>query len=147
MKPADLQRFWDKVDKSGDCWIWKAGVRGTGPYGRFRLGSKTVVAHRFSYEIANGQIPKGFQIDHRCRNRLCVNPSHLRVVTQKQNQENRKRDRGACWHKGANRWIARVAHNKRLIHVGYFDTREEALEAARLKRLEIYTHNELDRLP
>jgi hypothetical protein len=147
------QRFWTKVDKNGPvcpvlgtrCWLWMASTRGTGPYGRFKVDGRDVVAHRFAYELTKGAIPDGFQVDHRCRNRLCVNPAHLRVVTQKQNQENRKRDRGAHWHRGANQWIANVRHNKRLIHVGYFKTEKKALEAARLKRLELFTHNELDR--
>lgn len=83
------ERFWSKVDASGPCWEWTAGV-GVGGYGRFalsRLNDKTrcVYAHRYSYELLVGEIPEGLVIDHLCRNRKCVNPDHLEPVTQQEN--------------------------------------------------------------
>lgn len=84
-----LERFWSKVDKRGpeDCWLWLASTTWAG-YGRFQLSWKPrirVIAHRFTYEMANGPIPDGLEIDHLCRNRKCVNPTHLRVVTHREN--------------------------------------------------------------
>jgi hypothetical protein len=91
------ERFWTKVDRRGDaeCWMWigatnrGAKMRG-GPYGK--LGDewpsrKTVLAHRVSYEMAKGEIPAGHQVDHRCRNSLCVNPQHLEAVLPHLNNE------------------------------------------------------------
>jgi len=84
MNPKDLQRFWSKVEKTNNCWEWKAGKAYHG-YGEFGVNGKIVLVHRFSYELFKGEIPKGLQIDHLCRNRVCVNPEHLEVVTNKEN--------------------------------------------------------------
>lgn len=87
------RRFWSRVDKSGDCWLWLGGYSGNG-YGRFSpKRDKGVGAHRFAYESVVGPIPSGKEIDHLCRNRGCVNPAHLEVVTSKQNL---LRGEGAC---------------------------------------------------
>lgn len=78
-----MDRFWAKVEKTDECWIWTAARISSG-YGCFYLdGSK--LAHRVSYELCVGQIPDGLVIDHLCRNKLCVNPAHLEAVTQRTN--------------------------------------------------------------
>lgn len=76
--------FWTKVHKTKSCWFYMDGLNHNG-YGQFWTGTNNVRAHRFSYEILIGPIPKGMQLDHICRNRNCVNPKHLEVVTQKEN--------------------------------------------------------------
>ena len=81
---GDKKRFWNKVDKSGGCWEWTAGVVSRG-YGRFRLGYKTVYAHRFAYSLMHGSIPDNMQICHHCDNPRCVKPSHLFLGTQSDN--------------------------------------------------------------
>lgn len=75
--PSD--RFWSKVDRSGSCWLWMATVNGSG-YGMFKANGRMVLAHRFSYEEANGPIHEGRHLDHLCRVRNCVNPGHLEAV-------------------------------------------------------------------
>lgn len=79
-------RFWRKVRKSDDCWVWTAAVDGTGR-GNFWISRRVgnLKAHRFAYETEVGSVPAGAVIDHLCRNPLCVNPSHLRVCTNKEN--------------------------------------------------------------
>ena len=79
-----LSKFWSKVEKTDSCWNWKGGVMSSG-YGSFNLNKKSVLVHRYSYEILKHMIPKNLVIDHKCKNKLCVNPEHLEVVTQKEN--------------------------------------------------------------
>jgi hypothetical protein len=81
---GNTARFWSKVDRTGDCWKWTAGLTGSG-YGRFRWDGGEVAAHRFAYELLVGAIPDGLQIDHLCRNRACVNPAHMEPITQREN--------------------------------------------------------------
>ena len=80
------ERFEDKVVRitESGCWVWVGALMPNG-YGYFRCGKKTQYAHRVSYVLSNGEIPKGLVIDHLCRCRSCVNPSHLEAVTQREN--------------------------------------------------------------
>lgn len=79
-----LARFWAKVDKTKDCWLWTA-ARDPNGYGRFRLNAHTVKAHRFAYTILVGPIPDGLTLDHLCKVRHCINPAHLEPVTHQEN--------------------------------------------------------------
>ena len=83
------KRFWEKVDiKSKDeCWNWKASC--THGYGYFWNGEVTENAHRTSWIIHNGSIPKGLLVLHKCDNRKCVNPNHLYLGTHSDNNYDR----------------------------------------------------------
>lgn len=79
------ERFWEKVDKTGSCWIWTAQLnRHRGGYGMF-WDEKPVWAHRWAYEALVGPIPDGLVLDHLCRTPACVNPTHLEPVTIEEN--------------------------------------------------------------
>lgn len=82
------ERFFARVDQSGDCWVWTAGrtVRGSAGYGvALNRDGKSTVAHRIAYELLVGPIPNGLTLDHECRNRQCVNPAHLTPMTMREN--------------------------------------------------------------
>lgn len=67
-----------------DCIESKKGITTNG-YSRLRINGKQIQAHRWAWELVNEKIPDGMVLDHICRNRKCVLPSHLRVVTQQEN--------------------------------------------------------------
>lgn len=68
------------------CWLW-IGAMSFGGRGAFRLSRprRQVLAHRFSYEEFIGPIPEGLTVDHQCNNPCCVNPDHLKAMTQLEN--------------------------------------------------------------
>ena len=87
-------RFWEKVRKTPSCWEWIASLDKTGRYGQFgfNLGNKQhtmVKAHRYSWELHNGQVPEGMCVLHKCDNRKCVRPDHLFIGTLGDNNRDR----------------------------------------------------------
>ena len=75
-----FEELLSNIDTSGRCWHWR-GVVGHGGYGLF----SSTQAHRVVYEAILGEIPQGLQLDHLCRTRDCVRPSHLEPVTPRIN--------------------------------------------------------------
>src|SRR5260221_6483531 len=78
-----MQRFWKKVNKSGNCWIWTAAVDKYG-YGNFGFNGKVVKAHRMGWFLTFSHWPVLWLL-HKCNNTKCVNPNHLYEGTPRQN--------------------------------------------------------------
>jgi len=86
------ENFWEKVDKSKECWEWQA-ARDKDGYGFFHHHGKMGKAHRFSWEMHNGPIPEGLQVLHKCDNPRCIRPDHLFVGTNIENVADRTKKR------------------------------------------------------
>lgn len=149
-------RFWNKVDQSGGpncCWPWLAASSPDG-YGRFWVDGRLQLAHRVAYELGTGGHLDEMEVDHRCFNLRCCNPAHLRPVTSKWNKEHRRGANrnsksgvlGVNPSRNGTRWVAQVKHHRKTFYLGTFDTVNEAEAAVITKRLELFTHNDLDRL-
>lgn len=146
---TEPQRFQFYAKKSDGCWEWQGTVQPDG-YGVMKWNGKKRMAHRISYELYGREVPDGMQLDHKCHNRKCVNPEHLREVTPKQNSENvagarigtRSQHRGVSWYSKTGKWRAQVGHNYKLIHLGYFDSELEAAHVVEAKRMELFTHSD-----
>ncbi len=93
-----VDRFWEKVNKNGNqmphvpkigkCWEWIAGINGNGrPI--FSIRKKSIAAHRVSYILHFGDIPKDICVLHRCDNPICVRPDHLFLGTHLDNANDR----------------------------------------------------------
>ena len=77
------------VGHPDECWPWQAGTISPGSYGRFGFDRRTVLAHRFAYVVAYGEIPAGFDVLHRCDNPPCCNARHLFLGTHQDNMADR----------------------------------------------------------
>lgn len=84
-----MDKFWSKVNKTDDCWKWTAAK--CHGYGYFGFRGKSMRAHRVSWILHFGEIPKGKIICHKCDNPSCVNPQHLFLGSWKDNSMDRQR--------------------------------------------------------
>ena len=78
------EKFWSRVDRSGECWEWRGGRDRYG-YGQFTMDGKNCRAHRVAYKLTYGELADSVKLDHECNNRGCVHPLHLRPMGQREN--------------------------------------------------------------
>ena len=146
-------RFWSKVEViHGGCWEWTASKTHDG-YPRYTVTPKREVkAHRLAYEVFVGPIPHGYQIDHQCRNPSCVNPAHLKAVTQSENLQNRSGAmknsktgmRGVHYIASRNRYVATAVGAQGRVTIGFFKEAMDAHRAACLWRARNYSNSIAD---
>jgi hypothetical protein len=141
-----IKRFWEKVEKTEYCWIWKASKNKQG-YGRFGVSAgKAVNAPRVSWTILKGDIPEDNFICHKCDNPSCVNPDHLFIGTRQDNIDDmmkKKRSKhfqnnvyyGVMWderksdgHNRKGRWRSFVYINGKMKKIG---SHNSLIDAAR----------------
>lgn len=88
LNSKELLAFFSKIQKAGPtrnpCWEW-TGSRNKDGYGTFGLRRKNRFAHVVAWTIEHGPIPDHLEIDHLCRNRACVRPQHMELVTHREN--------------------------------------------------------------
>jgi HNH endonuclease len=87
---ADRERFFEKVDPSGECHLWRSARCAAG-YGQFTLNRYSLKAHRVVWAWTHGPIPDGLCVLHRCDNPPCVNPAHLWLGTIADNNNDKAR--------------------------------------------------------
>ncbi|NDC49514.1 MAG: HNH endonuclease [Micrococcales bacterium] len=130
----------------------RAGCINKSGYIVVTVDSKTYRLTRLIWIYMFGHIPDDFHVDHingnKIDNRLC----NLRLVTNKQNQENRPAPRntssgyrGVTWHKACSKWMARICHHGKRETIGFFETADDAYSAYKQRASELYSHT--DRLP
>jgi hypothetical protein len=145
-------KFLSKPDKNG-CINW-LGYKTSFGYGRFKLDTKSILAHRFSYRINIGPIINGFDVLHHCDNPSCVNHEHLYLGTDMDNSSDKRlrgrlpggiKFRHACyvghlnrktsklqgvgWDNVNKKWRAKITINGKCKHLGRFSSEREANRA------------------
>ena len=122
------------VDVNG-CWIWDGCKQDSKErYGRIRIGNRLWLTHRASYEAWIGAVPEGRELHHVCHNLHCVNPFHVVPVSHCVNTKdkltpinNSSGAKGVSWHNGTRKWMAYITNDCKRIHLGYFESKEDAV--------------------
>ena len=148
-QPA-AERFWERVDKSGECWKW-TGYRDKDGYGEFHAGEgfTSRKAHRYSHFLATGEEPP--VVDHMCFTKSCVRPDHLRAATVSGNTQNQAP--GSVLAESGFRNVFKsnnpnhpykvaVIVNGKYKHLGYFDDADEANRVAIEARRKYYPYSQ-----
>lgn len=115
-----------------DCWEWK-GKKDKDGYGRLRVGGRiTIRTNRAAWIVANGEIPNGKMICHKCDNPCCINPDHLYVGTAKDNATDRRNRGRSNNERGSLRWNSKLTEEQvRQISIDYVPGKDSQTEVAK----------------
>lgn len=127
-----FERFWSKVNKTEDCWLW-IGAKNNTNYGYIRVGDKMKNAHRVSWEITNGPIPKDLFVLHKCDNPSCVRPDHLFLGTHQDNMTDKKSKGRAIGRPGENH------HNSKFTEKDILKIRE-LFDSGKMREVDLCEH-------
>lgn len=135
------------IKKTNYCWEWIGSISGNG-YGQITYNKKHYLAHRLAFLFLVGELNSGMVIDHICHNARCVNPDHLRQITQPENMQNQLEQknktsiyRGVSFDKTRNKWKAYVKVNKKIIYLGRYIDEKIANEVAKAGRLKFLPYS------
>lgn len=146
--PADFHRqYGEQMARDGDCLIWLGAKGGTG-YGMVNRGGRARHIHRLLYELTHGPVMPGHVVDHICRRRDCIEITHLRAATHKDNMRHRAAlpsnntsgARGVSYYRAgkSKNWEAHVTVDDRKVNLGRFETFAEAKAVASAARLRYF---------
>ncbi|MHB9331899.1 HNH endonuclease signature motif containing protein [Phytobacter ursingii] len=126
----------NKMSSNGKLCAKKGDLADTYMCNRYRKVTITIcgvqrqlLAHRVIWILFHGDIPDGMQVDHMDGNRINNNISNLRLVTNQENQHNRRFAKGFCWHKATGKWSAQIEVEDVVISLGLHDTELDARAA------------------
>jgi hypothetical protein len=112
----DVERFWAKVDKTGECWEWGRSLNDRG-YGQFGWNGKIIKAHRLSYALNHPLTIDLLEhpdicVCHKCDNPKCVNPSHLFLGSIGDNNKDRETKGRNADRKGEKHHLVKLTENE-----------------------------------
>jgi len=109
-----LDLFPSKIitEPNSGCWIWTAAVRcEREPYGRIQIGKKFLSAHRYSYQLRHGEIPRKLLVLHKCDVMSCCNPDHLYLGDDAQNCRDRDSRGRHITHRGEKHGMSKLTED------------------------------------
>lgn len=140
LPPKDAIRAY--VAEQGDCLVWTRSKFASG-YGLIWVNNRNTPTHRYAWELVNGPIPEGMELDHICWNRACLRIEHLRLATLSQNSANRMHGvQNQSGHrnvfKNGNKWKVVINYQGEKRYFGTFETIAGAALVARRARRELF---------
>lgn len=137
------QAFSEQTEWRGECLVWTGLLTDDG-YGRIHYNGDTVGVHRYAWETANGPIPSGMEINHKCWTPNCVNAKHLELATRRQNTAYRDGANTGSYsgirnvYRVAGKWLVKVMSGGKFYYFGNYNDLNEAAKVAEQARQKLF---------